>query len=203
MSRVRAPAGEGQRLRAEILEATRDLLVESGDERAVTMRRVADRVGCSAPALYLHFSDRTQLVFVVCRLLFADLERFVEEAVRDVTDPLTELRQRGRAYTEFGVEHPEAYRVLFMGHADAVPQDFDVEDLLATGGFEGVVDCVRRCQARGQIVEDDPFEVAVCLWAAVHGITSLLISKPWFPWPDREKLVSRLLDIQIEGLTPT
>ena len=42
---------------------------------------------------------------------------------------------------------------------------------------------------------------ATALWTAVHGITSLLISLPDFPWPDVDALVDHVCDIQIRGLS--
>ena len=38
------------------------------------------------------------------------------------------------------------------------------------------------------------------LWAGVHGITSLLIAKPSFPWVDKKKLISETIDTMLEGL---
>jgi hypothetical protein len=46
-------------------------------------------------------------------------------------------------------------------------------------------------------------QLAVGLWVLVHGITSLLISLPGFPWPDEpERLADRLLDDHLRGLLP-
>lgn len=187
-------------LRERLLDAAETILVETGREDAISMRALADRVGCTAAAIYRHFDDRIDLVFAVCRRLFEALEAVINEAARGAGDALDDLRTRGRAYVQFGLEHPEAYRILFMGHAAAVPDGWDVDELLAVGGFDGVVESVRRCMEAGEVAEGDPFEVALVLWAGVHGLTSLLISKPWFPWPDRDALVDRLLDAQIDGL---
>ena len=38
------------------------------------------------------------------------------------------------------------------------------------------------------------------LWMMVHGITSLLIAKPDFPWPDREQLIEHVLQTYGAGL---
>ena len=44
-SRTRARRGQGERLRNELLTAARELLATTGDEAAVTIRTVAERVG--------------------------------------------------------------------------------------------------------------------------------------------------------------
>lgn len=37
------------------------------------------------------------------------------------------------------------------------------------------------------------------LWAGVHGLVSLWITKPWFDWVDRDRLVAATVDTLIEG----
>src|SRR5205823_414405 len=113
--RRRARRGEGDRLRDQIIEAVERLLVQTGDEEAVTIRAVADAVGVTPPSVYLHFADKDEMLFAVCERLFAELDRITQEAASGSEDPLESLVLRGRAYIRFGVEHPEQYRILFMG----------------------------------------------------------------------------------------
>ena len=42
--------------------------------------------------------------------------------------------------------------------------------------------------------------IAIDLWVTVHGITSLLIAKPEFPWPDTHELIEHIIDTQLRGL---
>jgi AcrR family transcriptional regulator len=49
--RHRARRGEGDRLREEILAAAERLLLETGDESAVSIRAVADAVGVTPPSI--------------------------------------------------------------------------------------------------------------------------------------------------------
>ena len=41
---------------------------------------------------------------------------------------------------------------------------------------------------------------ARALWAAMHGITALLIQMPNFAWGDQKAVIESVLDISIEGL---
>jgi hypothetical protein len=41
---------------------------------------------------------------------------------------------------------------------------------------------------------------AITLWAGVHGITSLMIAKPKFPWPDHDAVIDQLLSTLVKGL---
>src|ERR687888_1032271 len=96
--RRRAPRGQGERLRAEILEAAERLLVQTGDQEAVSIRAVADAVGVTPPSIYLHFADKNELVFAVCERAFARFDAVQEEAAAQSDDPLESLMLRGRAY---------------------------------------------------------------------------------------------------------
>ena len=197
---MRARRGEGELLRAEILEAAERLLIETGDEEAVSIRAIAELVGVTPPAIYLHFADKAELIFAVCEEQFRALDRAVERAAARSTDSVESLRLRGQAYVKFGRDHPEQYRILFMGKPKAVPASFDMDRLRSTAAFDHLVDAVRACMDSGALPKRDPFPVAVELWAVVHGITSLLLAKPDFPWPPVKQLVDELLAVCCAGL---
>jgi AcrR family transcriptional regulator len=198
--RRRAPRGQGERLRPEILEAAERLLVQTGDEEAVSIRDVAEAVGVTPPSIYLHFADKNELMIAVCERQFARLDRVLEEAAAGASDPLESLRLRGRAYVRFGVENPEHYRILFMSKAGRWPADLDPERLTNMASFDHLVDAVKDCMDAGRLPPGDQTLVALGMWAVVHGITSLMISKPQFPWPDRDGFSDYLCEVQLRGL---
>jgi AcrR family transcriptional regulator len=198
--RKRAPRGQGERLREEILAAAERLLIETGDDEAVSIRAVADAVGVTPPSIYLHFEDKNALIFAVCERQFERLDRVTEEAAAGSDDPLESLRLRGKAYVRFGLENPEHYRILFMGKAKATPEGFDDERLRVAASFDHLVGAVQRCMDAGEIPHSDAFFVALGMWIAVHGLTSLLIAKPDFPWPGAEDLVDHFCSVHVAGL---
>ncbi|HEX2117845.1 MAG TPA: TetR/AcrR family transcriptional regulator, partial [Acidimicrobiales bacterium] len=182
--RPRARRGEGELLRAEILAAAERLLIQTGDEGAVSIRAIADAAGVTPPSIYLHFADKTELFNAVCEARFADFDRYLEEAAAGVADPLEALWARGRAYVRFGLDNPEHYRILFMTRRVADPSPGSLDNLPGLTAFSHLVEDVARGIDSGALVPGDPFLVATGLWSAVHGITSLLIARPDFPWPD-------------------
>lgn len=198
--RVRARRGEGDKLRDEILEAAERLLIETGDRDAVSIRAVAEAVGVTPPSIYLHFSDKTELLFAVCEKHFEVLDREIERAAAGTDDPLESLRRRGRAYVQFGLDHPEHYRILFMGRPGDTPADFGDERLRASASFDHLVEGVQRALDAGAIKGDDALLVALGMWTGVHGITSLLIAKPDFPWPPVDDIVDHVLAVHVAGL---
>lgn len=114
-------------------------------------------------------------------------------------DPLESLRLRGKAYVEFGLEHPEHYRLLMMttkSQDHPPPEEGDP----GMDAFQHLVDAVQRCIDAGVFTDVDARTAAMVLWAGVHGITSLRITFPNFEWGDAERLVDLILDVQVEGL---
>jgi AcrR family transcriptional regulator len=189
--RTRSPRGEGDRLRQEIVDATARLLAETGDEHAVSIRSIAETVGVTPPSIYLHFADKTELLLAVCEDRFEELDRRTEAAAAGAADPLDEIRRRGEAYVRFGLENPEHYRILFMNRFPAGA--WDPERMAKACAFDHMVEAVQRAMDAAMLPSDDGALVtAIGMWAAVHGIVSLLIAKPEFPWPPVETLVRHI-----------
>jgi AcrR family transcriptional regulator len=204
-ARRRARRGEGDLLRTEILDAAGRLLAEKGDEDAVSIRMIADAVGVTPPSIYLHFPDKDTLIEAVCEQRFGEFDEALEKAAASYADPVDALRARGRAYVAFGLDHPEHYRVIFMTRHE---RSMDLADLTPDGATAGarafghLVDAVVRGVEAGAIATADPLGTSIALWASFHGLVSLLISEPGFPWPPVDSLVDAVLDLQIEGLRP-
>jgi AcrR family transcriptional regulator len=197
-TRSRARRGEGERLRHEIVAATATLLEKAGDMDAVSIRAIADAVGVSSPSIYLHFPDKTALLYAVSQERFRELEAMMGEAASLASDPLDEICRCGAAYIRFGLMHPEQYRILFMERDE--PTGFSEDHLADTSTFDHMVLTVGRAMRAGLINDGEPTEVTVGLWAAVHGLTSLLIAKPDFPWPPIERLVDQVITMCTAGL---
>ena len=199
VTRPRAKKGEGEHLRTEILEAAEQLLLETGSEDAVSIRAVADATGVTPPSIYRHFTDKQHLLFEVCSRHFSRLSDFVADAVADAGDPVAALEAMGRAYVRFSVENPEHYRILFMTRPAELKPETEIP---APPAFLHHVESVQRAQDAGVLRHDvDPMLAALTLWAGAHGITSLLIAKPRFPWPDLDLLIDTILANLVEGLT--
>ena len=163
----------------------------------MSIRAIADAVGVTPPSIYLHFADKDELMWALCEERFADLDRLIEEEA-DADDPVESLLLRGRAYVRFGLENPEHYRILFMGRRPDRHEFWDAKGPEPPGAFVHLVEAVQRCIDAGAFSVTDPFFVATAMWSVVHGITSLMISKPAFPWLDG--FADRVLELQLRGL---
>jgi len=196
--RRRARRGEGELLRERIMDATTELLLDAKDVDAVCIRAVADAVGVTSPSIYMHFANKEELILEVCGRQFEAFDAVLAHAAEGVTDPVDAVSAMGRAYIRFGLDHPEEYRLLFMAPTpEWVMREKKVEHL---SGFARVQFAVQRCIDAGAFRPGDAFTITCGLWANVHGLTSLLIANPHFPWPKVEDLVEQGIDVHCRGL---
>lgn len=201
--------GEGHTRREEILQAAKRLFLEQGYE-STTIRRIADRVGISAPALYLYFKDKDELLLALCDLTFAHLMEAVDEIEKTVSDPLERVRRFGEAYVRFGLSHPDEYRLVFMGAH--IPESIrktghkaatDDPTKPGVGGalvFKRLLTILGEAQASGTKLKYPTDTCGELCWMGLHGLVSAFIVKPEFPWSDRELLISGMLDIHLKGI---
>ena len=197
--RTRSARGEGDALRSEIVGAAEKLLLSSGSDEAVSIRAVATAVGVTAPSIYRHFADKDQLILAVCESQFGNFNEVMLAAARGATTPMDELQAMGEAYIQFGLDHPEAYAVMFM----RPPSEFlALEGAGRPEAYLGVVDLVKRAVEAGQMETKNVDLAAQVIWAAVHGLTSLMIAKPDFPWKKRKDLTAHILHGAVAPFLP-
>ena len=196
---ARKPKGEGHSRRAEILEAAERIFVEHGYEGA-TIRKIADEVGLSSTALYMHFADKGEILLQICRDAFDMLLASVRELAALDAPPEVRLRRMIEAYIDFGFAQPNAYRLIYLTRpleardgAQSAAQELGGELFAA---FEEVV---RETVEAGRM-SGDASTTAQAIWASGHGVVSLMITKPYFPWAERERLIGVLLDALVAGM---
>ena len=183
-------------LRATIMEAARDAFIRDGYE-SLSMRELAGRIGCSHGNLYLHFKSKVELFDSLAEESYSSfaggLRRILDESKG--ADPVRLLKKAARAYVDFGLRHPGLYEFAFVLRRPGRPRSRKPR-----AGYELARALVARCIAAKRFRAVDADLAAQSLWAALHGITSLLIVHDHFPWGNREQVVESVIDSLIEGL---
>lgn len=199
--RRRNRRGEGGQLREEIVRAALDLLAETGDAQAVTLRAVARRIGIAAPSIYAHFPDRESILLAAVREQFGELRAYLREAVdRAPAEPVDRLVALCVAYLEFARTRPRHYLVMFGGTwvATQAIEDGLVERAEILGlGQDTLADLtalLADCVAAGRSTSTDPAADATVLWVALHGLAHQRIVSAVFDWPADvdTRLITRL-----------
>ena len=155
-------------LEERILHAA-DVLWRRGGEQALTMRAVARAAKTNTPAVYRRFKDREDLVRA---LLLRIAGRIRAEFARGQT-----IERMADAYIDYALKMPHEYQ-LFYSHARALSppkgagQPRPIRDSRPNFAF---VERVAAGQLGGN--PEDHTELALQLWALLHGTTTMLLTK--------------------------
>ncbi|MGB4777517.1 TetR/AcrR family transcriptional regulator [Microbacterium sp.] len=162
--------------REALLKAAREELIEKG-HAAVGLRAVARRAGVSHAAPAHFFGDRAGMLTAVATEGFEDLARALESASRSDTPDQATANQAaagqgaafdalGRAYVDFGLQHPALMDLMFR-RSELVRDDAAlVEAQRSALGF------LRAAVA--DLVGEDAEDWSFVSWAVVHGLVSLV-----------------------------
>jgi AcrR family transcriptional regulator len=203
--------GEGERLRAEILDAACRLISELGGAEALTIRGVARAVGIAPASIYTQFADKSALVRGVIAHDYARLTAALREADRSVAaaDVVGRARAQVHAYCRFAMENPGHYR-LMLGpppiarpnpERGAQPDGERVEtrrNLLAEVVYQ-LGQAFQRCAHAGISLRMPADRVGAMVFVAAHGRVALYHTDPGDLDPDVvypfvDELISALLD---------
>jgi AcrR family transcriptional regulator len=157
-------------LRRALLDEAIRTIQHDGVE-SLTLRTIGVALGVSRTALYRHFTDKRALLSVVATEGFRMLRERLVEAWG--TGGVRGFNAMGVVYVKFAMAQPSHYRVMF-GFVDGAPRD---EELTreSNAAFQALVDALVALQKEGLVRKDDPQQLARFIWAAVHGISMLII----------------------------
>ena len=158
--------------RCLIVEAALTLLDEQG-LAAVTMRRVASKLGVGAMTLYTYVNSQHDLHQAMVQRGF----EMMGENCQEASTLETPQRWRGGAlaYLRFAITNPNLYKLMFD-----VPMQEGDGDLLAAG-FAPLVDKVKTRLTdqglKGKKLDQQAISAAGRYWIALHGLASLAIAE--------------------------
>jgi AcrR family transcriptional regulator len=187
-------------LRQAILRAAGELLVEVGYE-GFSLRQVAERVGYSATTIYLYFKDKEDLLFAVVDEAFDAFLASTRAAAARSDDPRARLRELGRAYVRFGLEHPTEYRLMFVERTGYLLSRRPRDEAPRIDSFGILRQTVQAAIEAGAVRPGDAELYSLTLWALVHGVASLAIGMPLDP-ATVPALTESALDLALRGLAP-
>jgi len=189
-------------LREELLERAERTVVEEGVE-ALSLRELAREVGVSHAAPRRHFADRDALLDALAEQGFARLEAQLRAALGPAgeggEDPFAARFVRvATAYVDFATDHAELLALMFRGKhrpgAEAVAAAADA-------AFRPLFGLVGDGQACGVLAAGEEEGVGIALFAALHGLASLLNASV-LPADRRGELVEVVCAVGLRGAAP-
>ena len=157
--------------RAELCKVATERFAKHGYE-GVTMRQLAEALGCSPKTPYRYFKDKADILATVRAQAFEKFSAALEMAVTDApSDPVSKAQAVGEAYHRFAMKNPHAYRIMFEldtpvdeSHPELGPQAERAARYITRGA--------EQMAAEG-VIDVDPMLFGWTMWAGIHGIVML------------------------------
>ena len=158
--------------RAQLCRVATERFARFGYE-GVTMRQLAEALGCSPKTPYRYFKDKADILATVRAQAFGKFADALEAAIAAAPagDPIERARRGGEAYVRFALKNPHAYRIMFEidapvdeKHPELGPQAERAARYITRGA---------EAMAAAGVIDVDPKLFGWSMWAAIHGIVML------------------------------
>jgi AcrR family transcriptional regulator len=188
-----------EEMRQAILAAARDLFVREGYANA-SIRKIAERIDYSAPAIYRYFSSKEDIFVAVAEIGFRLFGQSIR-AVRAVADPLETVRRRFWRYYEFSKAQPEYFALMFVDRTvPRLSREWDRFGFMRTTRDE-MRESIRRCVERGVFPPGtSPDVVFHVLATVVHGAAVIRLSDRFIPRGVADALARDAFEATLQGL---
>lgn len=157
-------------LKTRISHAAHHLFLTNGVE-GVSMRKIADRVGVTATAIYRHFRDKDEILDELINAGLAILSDYLAPALK-AEEPFQRLSGLIDAYLQFALEQPRYFDLAFLIPSPTTRMSDELERHNRST-FKLAIEQVALCMETGVFRKGDPIETAVLLWSTAHGLVTL------------------------------
>ena len=163
-------------LRNSLITAGEKVLRADGVS-GLSLREVAKAAGVSHSAPYRHFKDKNTLLQAIAAIGFNRLEESQKNAAnKHLDDPRAAMLAGGEAYVELAVSNPETTQLMFAGVIDKT-EHLD-PDYVESGSraFAALLALVEMGIKKNIYKSTNNMEIALTVWASMHGLSMLFNS---------------------------
>jgi AcrR family transcriptional regulator len=189
-SQGKCKATDNVLLRQPILDAAQKLFAHEGYEN-VSMRRIGAEVGCSPMAMYRYFGSKEELLISLCEEVYAGLTEMRDIEAEKLMTPVEKVRTTLRTFIEFGINHPNHYKLIFMTDMPSGPVARRKAAIMRRGLDElkeQVTECVENTG-----LELDVELITQVLRVGAQGMIAGSIAKT-FGRKDKKRLMNKLIE---------
>jgi AcrR family transcriptional regulator len=190
-------AAEVDAFRARLCAVAQHLFAKHGRD-GVSMRQLADALGCSAMTPYRYFRNKDAILAAVRTAAFERFAAALEAATRKAEG---DLRAQGAAvgetYIGFALREPEAYRLMFdlsQPHPDRYP-----ELVRASARARELMSASTKRLVEAGVFQGDPVLLGHVFWATMHGLVVLQLAGKLQGKPDFRTIYGEAMRLLIAG----
>jgi len=155
--------------RDDIIDISQAIIEDEGVEQ-LTIRRIAETIHRTQPAVYQHFSSKDAILEAVVVNGFSVLVERLKRATRG--DKMS-LAAVATAYVRFGLDRPRLYELMFEGPPAIKFAAGAATPMPAHTAF----DILATAVAAAGVATDRIGTLTEVVWASMHGLVSLTITE--------------------------
>jgi AcrR family transcriptional regulator len=159
------------------LLTTATTMISEGGVEALSLRKLAMRIGVSRTAAYHHFKDKNDLLIAIAAQGFVSWREQAEEIFTNKSLSEREKYQTFvHYYVQFATSNSAIYQLMFGGTLWKDKQSPSKLKEVAYPSFQFQVEITKAWQEQG-ILPNSPstLRLAQVTWATLHGIAQLVI----------------------------
>lgn len=201
---MRKPITEHQRnrIRKKILDVTKNIIEDEGFG-AVSMRKVAHRVGFTPGNIYQYFNDKETLIQNALKDGYMEIFRTVDKPFDYQEDVTSQIIQRFIDYSKKAIQMSGYYRAVMLSqnkmilNATAI---INAQNNQLSPALIILKEMIEHGVKRKEFVECDGLNVAKMLWVSNFGLVLKMIVEGENNLERIEKLVYEHLKIIFKGI---
>jgi AcrR family transcriptional regulator len=182
--------------RNELCKVATERFARHGYE-GVTMRQLAEALGCSPKTPYRYFKDKADILATVRAQAFSKFADALEKASAAAKVPSERGRAVSEAYLAFALKNPHAYRIMF--DIDAPVDEKHPELGPAAARAARYITSGAEQMAAAGVIGVEPELFGWSMWAAIHGIVMLHQSGMLAHGPNYKTLANFLGGTMMKG----
>ncbi len=172
-------------IQERILEAALDIIIQEGFP-ALTMRRIASRIGMTAPNIYNYYTSKDELYISLVIKGFEMLHRELMAVYDAHENPVERGEALARAYIDFGMKHSSYYDIMFTyptpKYDDYVGTPLEklseIEYRISMDIVTLAFNAVKSLLGEDLAGDDEKVQMYfIAAWSMLHGMISLYNSK--------------------------
>jgi AcrR family transcriptional regulator len=203
---------ELEQVRMRILDAALSIIIKEGFD-ALTMRKLASRIGMTAPNIYNYFSSKDELYISIVIRGFEMLHNNLKAAYQSYEDPLSRALSLTNAYMNFGIENSAHYEIMFSRatpkYNDYVGTPYEklsaMEYRISMEIAQLAMKAVSELMGGDVSPEDDGVvQNVIRIWSTLHGMVSLFNSQIiGYVARDAKSVYEKIIDNLVKSIVIT
>lgn len=165
----------------------------------VTLRALAEELGCSRMTPYRYFADKGEILAAVRARGFGRLAEINEKVAARNSDPIACIQALGRAYVRFARDEPDSYRLMYESASDTEGHRYPELARQLARSVRPLRRAVRDAVDRG-LIRGEANTVAHVCWSALHGAIALHLAGKLEMGLDLDAISEATIEALLRGL---